>query len=252
MSSSSAAAEATHDSRQRFRLTDPPDANAMASRRREIKFALPSGDAPMLRSVLELNCRRVEHGGSFSRVRSIYFDDFHMSAYSESVDGVGNRAKARLRWYGDNERRLFFEVKRRLGQIMEKVRVPLASELDFTELHYPAIHRELCAVLPKALAETFMLYTEPSLIVSYKREYYEAIDSPLRVTLDSDIQCFDQSGLGRPRMSFGQPLAGLVILEGKTPVRLDHLLPRLLCPLRPVVTRSSKYVMACDALGLVR
>ena len=206
----------------------------------------------MLRSVLELNCRRVEHGGAFSLVRSIYFDDFQMSAYRESLDGIGSRAKVRLRWYGGNERRLFFEVKRRIGQIMEKVRVPLASELDFTELHYPAFHRELCAVLPKALAETLMLYTEPSLIVSYKREYYEALDSPLRVTLDSDIQCFDQSGLGRPRMSFGQPLAGLVILEGKTPVRLEELLPRLLYPLRPVVTRSSKYVMGCDALGLVR
>ena len=131
-------------------------------------------------------------------------------------------------------------------------RIVLRAGNERTELHYPAIYRELCAILPKALAETLMLYTEPSLIVSYKREYYEALDSPLRVTLDSDIQCFDQSGLGRPRMSFGQPLAGLVILEGKTPVRLEELLPRLLYPLRPVVTRSSKYVMGCDALGLVR
>ena len=59
----------------------------------------------MLRSVLELNCRRVEHGGSFSLVRSIYFDDFQMSAYRESLDGIGSRAKVRLRWYGGNERR---------------------------------------------------------------------------------------------------------------------------------------------------
>ena len=42
----------------------------------------------MLRSVLELNCRRVEYSGSFSLVRSIYFDDFQMSAYRESLDFV--------------------------------------------------------------------------------------------------------------------------------------------------------------------
>ena len=72
MSSSSAAAEAAHGSRRSFRLTDPPEAEPAATRRREIKFALPSGDAPMLRSVLELNCGRVEHGGLFPGKKHLF------------------------------------------------------------------------------------------------------------------------------------------------------------------------------------
>ena len=38
------------------------------------------------------------------------------------------------------------------------------------------------------------------------------------------------------------------ILEGKTPVRLEELVPRLLDAIRPVVTRSSKYVMGAMRL----
>ena len=206
----------------------------------------------MLRSVLEVNCRRVQYGGVFSVVSSIYFDDFQMSAFADSLDGIGIRAKVRLRWYGDDERNLFFEVKRRTGQIVEKVRVPIKSDLNLTAMHYRSIHRELRSVLPPSLAGTLMLFSEPSIIASYKREYFEAYDAPLRITVDSDIRCYDQRDLGRPNLSFGRPLTGLVILEGKTPVHLEPALPRLLYPLRPIVTRSSKYVMACDTLGLDR
>ena len=227
--------------------TDPS-----ASRRREIKFALPTGDVPVLRSTLNLNCRRVEHGAPTSIVRSIYFDDFRMSAYRESVDSIGRRTKVRLRWYGEDDTKAFFEIKRRLGRTMEKVRVPIVSERALTEMSYDAIHRELCAVLPPALAETLSLYDEPSLLISYTREYYESFDTLLRVTLDYDVECFDQNGLARPRLRFGQTLAGLVILEGKTPVELDGQLPDLLYPLRPTVTRSSKYVMGCDAVRVPR
>jgi len=185
-------------------------------------------------------------------VRSIYFDDFQMSAYHESLDGVGIRAKVRLRWYGDDERSLFFEVKRRIGQAVEKVRVPIDSDSDLTTMHYPTIDRGLRAILPRTLAQTLALHSEPILIVSYTRHYFEAYDAPLRITVDSDIQCYDQRDHRRPTLRFGRRLAGLVVLEGKMPVGLEMALSRLLYPLRPIVTRSSKYVMACDALGLVR
>ena len=252
MSSSSTTADVASRPRGRFRRTDPLSGTPSANRRREVKFALPSGDAQTLGSVLEANCRRVQYGGASSLVKSIYFDDFQMSAYSESLDGVGIRAKVRLRWYGDDERSLFFEVKRRIGRAVEKVRVPIDSDSDLTAMHFPTIDRGLRSILPRTLAQTLTVYSEPILIVSYTRHYFEAYDAPLRITVDTDIQCYDQRDHRRPNLRFGRPLAGLVVLEGKMPVRLEVALPRLLYPLRPIVTRSSKYVMACDALGLVR
>jgi len=145
-----------------------------------------------------------------------------------------------------------FEVKRRIGQEVEKVRVPIDSDSDLTTMHYPTIDRALRAILPRTLAQTLALHSELILIVSYTRHYFEAYDAPLRITVDSDIQCYDQRDHRRPNLTFGRRLAGLVVLEGKMPVRLEMALSRLLYPLRPTVTRSSKYVMACDALGLVR
>lgn len=252
MTSSSTTAAVESRPRGPLRRTDPLGGTPSANRRREVKFALPSGDARALGSILEVNCRPVRYGGASSLVRSIYFDDFQMSAYHESLDGVGIRAKVRLRWYGDDERSLFFEVKRRIGQAVEKVRVPIDSDSDLTTMHYPTIDRGLRAILPRTLAQTLALHSEPILIVSYTRHYFEAYDAPLRITVDSDIQCYDQRDHRRPTLRFGRRLAGLVVLEGKMPVGLEMALSRLLYPLRPIVTRSSKYVMACDALGLVR
>ncbi len=157
MTSSSTTAAVASRPRGPFRRTDPLGGTPSANRRREVKFALPSGDARALGSILEVNCRPVQYGGASSLVRSIYFDDFQMSAYHESLDGVGIRAKVRLRWYGNDERSLFFEVKRRIGQAVEKVRVPIDSDSDLTTMHYPTIDRGLRAILPRTLAQTLAL-----------------------------------------------------------------------------------------------
>ena len=49
-----------------FRILDRPDLEAAsASRRREIKYALPLADLQKLRSILEVNCRRIVFEAEF-------------------------------------------------------------------------------------------------------------------------------------------------------------------------------------------
>jgi hypothetical protein len=92
---------------------------------------------------------------------------------------------------------------------------------------------------------------EPGLITEYKREYFQARHDSVRITLDYDVTWYDQSGKLRPGKKFGVRDPGMVIVEGKSPVGKEIQLPQLLFPLRPRVTRSSKYVMGCQRLGLV-
>ena len=77
----------TSSSAPPFTLEAPGSGSAPVLRR-EVKFALPNADAGKLRSILDVNCRRVSYGRDTSRVCSIYFDDAALSACQEMVSAV--------------------------------------------------------------------------------------------------------------------------------------------------------------------
>ena len=221
--------------------------------RSEIKFLLPYADMGKLRSILEVNCRRICYSGPVSLVNSIYFDDAGLSAYRESVEGNGRRAKVRLRWYGseNTDGRFHFEVKRRSDIAVGKERLAIASQNPLSRLPFRDILRELSGTLPEKHRALLMSRPEPVLITEYKREYFQARHDTVRITLDYDVTWYDQSGKHRPGKKFGVRDPEMVIVEGKSPVGKEIQLPQLLFPLSPRVTRSSKYVMGCQQLGLV-
>ena len=69
-----------------------------------------------------------EHGEEgVYRVSSLYFDSPDRAAYWEKLDGVRNRAKYRLRYYGNDPlgKTSFMEIKHRFDQTVFKERVPL-------------------------------------------------------------------------------------------------------------------------------
>jgi hypothetical protein len=233
-------------------LEESQEADPTTQHRSEIKFLLPHADLGKIRSILEVNCRRIRHDGPISLVSSLYFDDASLGAYRENLDGVGKRAKVRLRWYDqrDKEGRLHFEVKRRTDLTMDKDRLAILSRTPLPSLTFQDILRELSAILPAKPREALMRRPEPVLISEYKREYFREHYSPVRITIDFDITYFDQSGRRRPGKKFGVRTPEWVIVEGKAPVGEELRLRRLLFPLQPRVTRSSKYVMGCQRLGL--
>ena len=233
-------------------LSDAGGTDAATNHRSEIKFLLPHADLGKIRSILEMNCRRIRHVGTVSLVNSIYFDDHSLSAYRENLDGVGQRAKVRLRWYDqkDREGRFHFEVKRRTDLTTGKDRLAINSRVPLSSLTFQDILRELSAILPVRQREALMRRPDPILISEYRREYFQEYHSPVRITLDFDITYYDQSGRRRPAKKFGVRTPEWVIIEGKAPVGEESRLRRLLFPLQPQVTRSSKYVMGCQRLRL--
>jgi hypothetical protein len=235
-----------------FQLTDGSSrATDASSIRREIKFALPLADLGKLRTILEVNLRRKVFNQRISHVSSLYFDDHALSACHENINGVEKRGKLRLRWYDDQDSKFFFEVKRRMGNALEKRRLAIESTEGLGSLSYNDVARELSRVLPPRDTELLHARREPVLMTSYKREHFSSREESTRVTLDYDIRCFQQYGARRLRTRFGVPIPDLVVVEGKTPPDSESELPHLLAPLRPVLTKSSKYVMGCHVLGLL-
>jgi hypothetical protein len=233
-------------------LEDSAQADEPIQYRSEVKFLLPYADLGKIRSILEVNCRRIRYAGPVSLVSSIYFDDSSLSAYRESVDGTGRRSKVRLRWYDSNDTngRFHFEVKRRSDLSVGKERVSLGSPAPLSRLTFLEILGSLSGALPAKYRELLMSRPEPVLTTEYKREYFEARHSPVRITVDYDVTWFNQSVRRYPGKSFGVRDPEMVIVEAKAPVGRETQLPHLFFPLQPRVTRSSKYVMGCERLGL--
>jgi len=221
--------------------------------RTELKFALSRADLGKLETILEVNCRRVSYRNRTSRVASLYFDDLRLSACRENLDGSSRRAKLRLRWYDDPFPRgeLFLEIKRRRGQSTskERYRLPLAKPLESSSVGETA--RVLSRLLPPAPSEALRARPEAIVIVEYERSYFVAKSESLRITLDSDLVFYSQAGHLRPGRRFPVHARDVVILEAKASVASEDRIRELLHPLEPRVTRSSKYVLGCQAIGLL-
>ncbi len=226
-----------------------------SSERAELKFALPRADLGKLERILEVNCRRVSYRNRTSVVSSLYFDDAGLSACRENVDGSSRRSKVRLRWYDAPfppfpEGELFFEIKRHRGHSTskERISVPLSLPLDRATLQETT--RALSRALPLPQSEALLARPEAIVIVEYERSYFEAAGG-LRMTVDRDLAFYSQSGHLRPTRRFPVRARDIVVLEAKASVGDEDRVREILHPLEPRATRSSKYVLGCQAIGLL-
>jgi SPX domain protein involved in polyphosphate accumulation len=228
--------------------------SSSSTERTEIKFALSRADLGKVERILEVNCRRVSYRDRTSRVSSLYFDDHRLSACEDTSEGASRRSKVRLRWYDTPfpETELFFEIKRRRGQATSKERfaLPLSRPLDSSTVRETAMN--LARLLPRAPAEALLARPEAIVLIEYERRYFEAPGGSLRITLDSGLVFFSQVGRLHPSRRFPHHVRDVVILEAKSPLASDDRIRELLHPLSPRVTRSSKYVLGCQAVGLLR
>jgi hypothetical protein len=221
--------------------------------RKEIKFSYRHADVGKLRHLLAANCRRLIHNKPLSMVRSIYFDDARFSACRANLDGIGRRRKLRLRWYDSllPQQEFYFEIKWRQNRVTGKHRFQLESSTPIHALTYKQITRGLEQVLPRNHRGELWEYSEPVVIVEYKREHFASDDGSLRITLDYDITYYDQLGRSAPSALFPRRMDSLVVLEGKTPIGRESELRSLLFPFSARMSRCSKYVNGCQLLGHV-
>jgi hypothetical protein len=176
-----------------------------------------------------------------------------LSACHENLGGFSQRAKLRLRWYDAPFPReeVFVEVKRRVGRATTKER----HRLDLAGVFESAPTRDtvkaIAASVPRSLREILLARPDAVVIVEYERSYFEAKGGSARITLDRDLVFYSQVGRLRPIRLFPVRAPEILIVEVKTPGDGEEALRELLHPLAPRVTRSSKYVLGCQAIGLL-
>lgn len=130
-------------------------------------------------------------------INSLYLDDSRLSLFWSSKVGEKNRMKLRIRTYTDKpEDPVFFEIKRRVNQIILKQRAIMTRDtIDLLFQNQDVPHENF---LKNTEQERFNFYqfrdimeqmdAGPRCMVQYTREaYMSALDEPIRITFDRNL-----------------------------------------------------------------
>lgn len=184
-------------------------------------------------------------------VNSIYFDTFDRRNYAESIAGLRDRRKVRVRWYGPPSNLIesaYFEFKIKRNAIGHKVRYPLADACidEFFNSTRLAALLERSDMPPGARAAITSLH--PTLLNRYRRRYYLSACGRFRVTVDTDLEYFRVVATGVPSPSRNLDSVHTVV-ELKYEVEDDSSAREVASRLPFRVDRNSKYLVGLQRLA---
>lgn len=189
-------------------------------------------------------------------VNNIYFDSVEMKNYFDNVDGVVNRTKVRIRWYGD----LFgaidkpvLELKIKKGVVGKKASFLLApfSIDEYIDAHsekqkqVPAMDEAVLGADIPAELQLQLCSMQVALLNRYHRRYYLSADRKYRITIDSELTFFEVCNRVIGHRSVDRMNT---VLELKYDLAQDRFAHRITNAFPFRLTRSSKYVNGIEML----
>lgn len=147
-------------------------------------------------------------------INNIYFDDLDFGNYFANDDGIRDRLKTRIRWYGalngDIERPAL-EIKVKRGWAGEKPTYRLAGfhlGPDFSAADAQSIFRR--SDLPGWIHQRVQVES-PMLINRYARRYFLSADGHCRLTIDRDLRFYRCPFPGAFHPRYHEPRETLII-----------------------------------------
>ena len=118
------------------------------------------------------------------KVNSVYFDTNNYVSIRQNLDGVSNKKKIRIRWYGNKHimSNPFVEIKSKKGFETKKESLKI-KELDKVKLNnLEFIKKELNSKLK------LKKIINPVLTTHYYREYFVSLNGKVRATVDYNLK----------------------------------------------------------------
>lgn len=183
-------------------------------------------------------------------INNIYLDTPNRRSLYENLDGLADRVKARIRWYGP----MLGEVKRPVLEF--KIKRGMVGAKDTFELKpfavvvgmgaEPVFQSLATSNLPERVRQ-FLESFEPVLLNRYQRRYFISADQQYRITLDANLEFyrFDQhlnTFQSQLRNRYG------TVVELKYSGELDRIDDRVASYFPFRVTRMSKFVTGMHAI----
>jgi hypothetical protein len=243
------------------------DQDRLQLQRLELKYLISEDRALAIRdfvgSYLELDEYSVDKPNYSYRIHSLYLDSDEMLTYWETINGIKNRFKLRLRYYDDRpDSPVFFEIKRRMNDAIMKqrggVRRPavdwlLAGHMPEPEhLLSPDNARQLVA-LQRFSQLMLSIRASPKAHVTYFREAWVSThDNSIRVTMDRNVYCSPEftASLRTDLQNPVKPFGNNVILELKFTARFPNWFREMIETFDLVRGAAAKYADGVAMLGV--
>lgn len=184
-------------------------------------------------------------------IRSLYFDDYWDSSYTEKIMGVANRKKWRVRIYNYSDAGIRLERKRKRGSYIHKDAAPLSRQ-EFEWILESKFEFLLASPYPlcrQFYYECMVHLQRPKVVVDYERTPLIRKEGDVRVTFDQDVRSaafnYDIFDPYLPVRSILEP--GMMVLE----VKFTEFLPEVIKELLPLDGQQfaaiSKYTLCYEA-----
>ncbi len=191
---------------------------------------------------LHKSCFKKVHHPRF--VNNVYFDNNNLETFTDNIFGNTFRSKLRFRWYGDlsENKDGNFEIKYKKNIYGWKEKFKIKNLSNIYKTNWNKIVYQIKEHLPSSKRIYFEKFCIPSILNRYYREYYISHDGNFRITIDKNIDIFDQRSKSRPNIKTKVLRDNNLIVEIKFDRNLTSSLQGLLdyMPIRN--SRNSKYI----------
>ncbi|MEX0290464.1 MAG: polyphosphate polymerase domain-containing protein [Flavobacteriaceae bacterium] len=184
------------------------------------------------------------------KVNNIYFDDANFNFYKQNVEGVAERKKLRLRWYGNQTETITdptVEIKIKYGEVGDKVSYKLSgTSFDLGGEEVKIIHQRLVegtADRPRISRAFHNL--QPTLLNTYERRYFLSFCGKYRITVDFNQQFFNPN---YPDFEKSKIAIEDVIVELKYALEDDRNARQVSQYIGTRLSKNSKYVRGINLL----
>lgn len=216
----------------------------------ERKFLFENGNADDIIQGVYRNSYSFQEIFHKRKVNNIYFDDANYNFYKENVEGVADRKKLRLRWYGYDTNEISnptIEIKKKMSEAgyKDSIRLKgLQANLIYqtpSDVHHLLIeHTKEHRAIHQAL-----MRLHPTLINNYERRYFLSFCGRYRLTVDYN-QAFYNPNYSILENSKRQINA--IVVELKYSVGDDNEARQVSQQIKTRLSKSSKYVNGLNLL----
>jgi hypothetical protein len=178
-------------------------------------------------------------------VNNIYFDSPDLRDYNDHINGIAQRVKTRIRWYGPWSGAMLtaaLEHKLKSGAVSGKRSQSLPSLAMNGRISMPDLEAAFDRAGLPELTLFGLRHATPSLLNRYQRHYFRSADRRFRLTVDSNLQFAAARPANQARIAFSAPMP-LVVIELKFPLAEAEAAAEMTNALPFRLARCSKYVL---------
>lgn len=220
--------------------------------RHELKFIINYAEYAVIRMRMRAVMKRDQHvnANGMYTIRSLYFDDYHNSAYNEKYMGILDRQKYRIRIYNNSDSVISLERKIKWNSYVNKQVSRLTREQadEIIKGKYDCLVECNDPLQQVFYHECRSNVMRPRAVVDYEREPYIMDAGNVRVTFDQHVRVGVEGwDIFNEKMSMIEMLdPNYLVME----VKFSEFLPSIIQSMLPQKATDfvavSKYVLGCD------